>query len=46
MKYALMAIAIAGYIAAMVAPALARCPPGTSYQCQQGFNGKVICGCR
>jgi hypothetical protein len=22
------------------------CPPGTSYQCTQGFNGKVICGCR
>ncbi len=26
--------------------AWASCPRGTSYQCQQGFNGKVICGCR
>lgn len=26
--------------------AMARCPAGTSYQCTQGFNGKVICGCR
>lgn len=26
--------------------ALAACPAGTSYQCYQGFNGKVVCGCR
>jgi hypothetical protein len=26
--------------------AFAACPLGTRYQCQQGFNGKVICGCR
>lgn len=26
--------------------ALAKCPIGTSYQCTQGMNGKVICGCR
>lgn len=26
--------------------AWAACPPGTSYQCHQGYNGKVICGCR
>ena len=38
---------IAGLLlAATVAEAWARCPPGTSYQCYQGFNGKVVCGCR
>jgi hypothetical protein len=26
--------------------AWAKCPPGTSYSCYQGFNGKMICGCR
>ena len=26
--------------------AQARCPPGTAYNCYQGPNGKVICGCR
>lgn len=46
MKALLLGLAVAGYVAALVAPALARCPPGTSYQCHQGFNGKVICGCR
>lgn len=46
MRTIALALAVAGYIGAMVAPALARCPPGTSYQCTQGFNGKVICGCR
>lgn len=33
-------------LAVAATEALARCPPGTSYQCVQGFNGKVICGCR
>jgi hypothetical protein len=46
MKYALTALAAALYVAALVSPAFARCPPGTSYQCYQGYNGKVICGCR
>ena len=32
---------------ALSAAAWARgCPPGTSYQCHQGFGGKVICGCQ
>lgn len=26
--------------------AWAGCPIGTRYNCTQGFNGKVICGCR
>lgn len=26
--------------------AWASCPPGTRYECQQGYNGKVICSCR
>jgi hypothetical protein len=26
--------------------AWAACPPGTRYTCYQGYNGKVICGCR
>jgi hypothetical protein len=35
-----------GVVFAVVATtAIAACPPGTSYGCQQGFNGKVICGC-
>lgn len=25
--------------------ALAACPPGTRYSCQQGYGGKVICSC-
>lgn len=25
--------------------AWAACPPGTTYKCYQGYNGKVICGC-
>jgi hypothetical protein len=29
-----------------VIPAKAACPPGTSYQCTQGYNNKVVCGCR
>ena len=34
------------FVASLAAPALAACPAGTSYQCTQGYNGKVICGCR
>lgn len=26
--------------------ALAACPAGTSYQCYQGYGGKVVCSCR
>lgn len=36
----------AALLAALSAPAWAKCPMGTSYQCHQGMNGKVICGCR
>jgi hypothetical protein len=42
-------IATAAVLAAtlgLVGQAFAQCPRGTSYQCQQGYNGKVICGCR
>jgi hypothetical protein len=39
---ALVALAIVG----QTTEAWARCPAGTSYQCHQGMNGKVICGCR
>jgi hypothetical protein len=28
-----------------ISTAFAACPPGTTYGCVQGFNGKVICGC-
>lgn len=38
---------IVGALAVGIATsAWAKCPPGTSYQCYQGMNGKVICGCR
>ncbi len=30
---------------AVASEAWAKCPPGTRYNCQQGFNGKVICSC-
>ena len=45
MKSALLVLAIAGYILAIVAPAYAGCPPGTTYRCYQGAYGKVVCGC-
>jgi hypothetical protein len=45
MRYLAIALALAGSFAAAI-PAHAACPPGTSYQCQQGYNGKVVCGCR
>jgi hypothetical protein len=42
-------IAIAAVLTALAAhttAAWARCAPGTNYSCSQGYNGKVICGCR
>jgi hypothetical protein len=38
------------FLAALIAITLggaawAACPKGTAYQCTQGANGKVICGC-
>jgi hypothetical protein len=30
---------------ALIAEAWAGCPPGTRYNCVQGFNGKVVCSC-
>jgi len=42
LKIALTALALS----TSVLPAFAACPAGTSYQCTQGYNGKVICGCR
>lgn len=41
-KLALLAAMIIG---GFVAQAWASCPVGTTYSCQQGYNGKVICGC-
>lgn len=38
-------IAALGFVAMTTLEALAACPPGTSYQCHQGYNGKVICSC-
>jgi hypothetical protein len=46
MRSALLAVAVLGYLLAVIAPAFAKCPPGTRYDCYQGYNGKVICGCR
>jgi hypothetical protein len=40
------AIVVAALLASLATPALAACPAGTSYQCYQGYNGKVVCGCR
>lgn len=40
---ALGALAILG---AQTKEAWAACPQGTSYQCYQGYNSKVICSCR
>lgn len=45
MKHLVFALAALSVLAWSV-PAKASCPPGTSYQCSQGYNGKVICGCR
>lgn len=45
MRKALLFVALL-MLLGTIAEAWARCPPGTSYQCHQGFNGKVICGCR
>lgn len=39
-------ITVLAALAAAAAPAWARCAPGTNYSCTQGYNGKVICGCR
>jgi hypothetical protein len=49
MKKLAFAAVLVGAMAIVVAQtkdAWAGCPPGTSYQCSQGYNGKVICGCR
>ena len=40
-----LAIVIAA-LAVFTSYAWAACPFGTTYSCVQGFNGKVICGCR
>lgn len=34
-----------GVLVGAAGVALAKCPPGTKYQCYQGLNGKVVCGC-
>lgn len=43
---ALAAVLTIGAAVGAISIAWAACPPGTSYQCQQGYNGKVICACR
>lgn len=45
MRYVIFALALAASLSTAI-PAHASCPAGTSYQCTQGFNGKVVCGCR
>jgi hypothetical protein len=30
---------------ALISEAWAACPPGTRYNCVQGYGGKVICSC-
>jgi hypothetical protein len=45
MKKLILALAALSILATVI-PAKAACPPGTSYQCQQSYNGKVVCGCR
>lgn len=37
---------IAAAVLSFSSPSYARCPAGTAYSCYQGYNGKVICGCR
>lgn len=44
MKHLLFALAAVALLGTVI-PAKAACPPGSSYQCSQGYNGKVICGC-
>ena len=44
MRHLLLAVAALALLASAI-PAKAACPLGTSYQCVQGYNGKVICGC-
>ena len=46
MRTTLKALLAAATLAAFTTVAAAKCPLGTSYQCSQGFGGKVICGCR
>lgn len=46
MKQVVLIALVVLVTAAAIGEAFARCPPGTRYQCYQGFNGKVICGCR
>lgn len=46
LSFAAIALGVMAILAAQTKDAWAGCPPGTSYQCYQGYNGKVICGCR
>ncbi len=45
MKSLVFALAALSLLSTVI-PAEARCPPGTAYQCTQGYGGKVVCGCR
>jgi hypothetical protein len=33
------------FAAVATTTAIAACPPGTSYNCTQTYNGKMACGC-
>lgn len=45
MKHLLLMLSALALLGTVI-PAKAACPLGTSYQCSQGYGGKVICGCR
>jgi hypothetical protein len=46
MKHLFLALAALSFLATMIPPANAGCPPGTRYDCQTTYNGKQSCGCR
>jgi hypothetical protein len=45
MKLVAIALGALSILTATI-PAKAACPAGTAYSCQQGYGGKVVCGCR
>ena len=47
MRYRIFGLLLVlGAIVAISSVAWAKCPAGTRYVCEQGWNGKVICACR
>lgn len=45
MKHLLLGLAALALLGTVI-PAKAACPPGTRYDCQPTYNGKMSCGCR